>query len=648
MHLVYRDSSGFFFIGILPPNARLKQMLKKLNLDGTKEYELAVAASRVSQMLVAFIQGHDHIFSVGAEQGGINKWDDLVLEENNLTRHIQVKRQNTDFSNEPCVRNNITKGVRVGKPKDLSPFDEAIKSLGEWVSANDPITTTNKKLFEVYLPEGSICIKSEIQINVLKNLCENHIRDVTTAVGLGNLQLNDPGVNNCFNWLSTWCDFKDWEHILKALRILKISTGGSRDDLDISTVSNLENVFHSPQDVLTKIKGFICDNSTFTGAITPRHLYTLLKDNLQPEVHPWTQFGMNGMNWEISGNNDTEFANEIERASVIVPSLWDCSTKGILKLVVSEDNDSPLLNKVLHLALHLQGLSHSHILNHAVWRQTMSNKIGNTLGTDRNDCDNLSVTENNSLFTTSEIKVLDSLTKQDAFSAEIDNEIVRKTWEIVSTRLTNLISAMPTADLKTAIDKRWRAWHSELNNDLPETKKLLKIILHPTAEGNEINGELRIGIKTANLIVDGIYLLLVVSVGLSDNHDKWNKIADSYSATPIGLSYWSGAAGEKRKVREIDNQDAILELIGKEPSDILILSKVKSLESEIYNISLANTTTPENSLAQPHRPKLLVTSHPLFQKMISEGKIEPIRKYLIDIIQRNEDSKNASIEKAKS
>lgn len=623
-------------------------MLKKLNLDGTKEYEVAVAASRVSQMLVAFTQGHDHILSVGAEQGGINKWDDLVLEENNLTRHIQVKRQNTDFSNEPSVRNNITKGARAGQPKDLSPFDEAIKSLGEWVSANDPTTAINKKLFEVYLPEGSICIKSEIQINVLKNLCENHIKDVTTVAGLGSLQSSDPGVNNCFDWLTTWCDFKDWEHILKALRILKISTGGSRDDLDISTVSNLKNVFHSPEDVLTKIKGFICDNSTFTGAITPRHLYTLLKDNLQPEIYPWTQFGLNGMNWEISGNQDAEFANEIERASVIVPSLWDGSTKGILKLVVPYDNDSPLLNKALHLALHLQGLSHSHILNHAVWKQTMSNKVGNTLGTDRNDCDHLSVTENNSVFTTSEIKILDSLAKQDALSAEIDNEIVRKTWEIVGTRLTNLISAMPTSDLKTAIDERWRTWHSELNNDLLETKKLLKIMLHPKAEGNEINGELRIGIKTANLIVDGIYLLLVASVGLSDNHDKWNKIDDSYSATPIGLSFWSGAAGEKRKVREIDNQDGIVELIGKESSDILILSKVKSLESEIYNISLANTATPENSLAQPHRPKLLVTNHALFQKMISEGKIEPIRKYLQDIIQRNEDSKNASIEKAKS
>lgn len=623
-------------------------MLKKLNLDGTKEYELAVAASRVSQMVVAFAQGHDHILSVGAEQGGINKWDDLVLAENNLTRHIQVKRQNTDFSKEPCIRNKITNGVRTGQLKDLSPFDEAIKSLGEWVSANDPTTATDKKLFEVYLPEGTISIKLEIQINVLKNLCENHIKDVTTATGLGSLQSSDASVNHCYNWLKTWCSFTDWEHILKALRILKITAGGSRDDLDINTVTNLKNVFHSPEDVLTKIKGFICDNSTFTGAIAPHHIFTLLKGNLQPEISLWTQFRVNGLNWEISGNLDAEIANEIERPSVIVPSLWNDSTKGILKLVIPKNHDSPLLNKALHLALHLQGLSHSHIQNHEVWKQTMSNKVGNTLGTDRNDCDNLSVTENSSVFTSSEINVIDSLAKQEAISAEIDNEITLITWKIVGNRLTNFISEMPASELKTAIDERWRVWYSQLNSDLNEVKKLLKIMLHPKAEGNEINGELRIGIKTANLIVDGIYLLLVVSVGLSDNQDKWNKIDNNYSTTPIGLSYWSGAAGEKRKVREIDNQDGIVDLIGKESSDILILSKVKSLESEIYNISLANTATPENSLAQPHRPKLLVTNHVLFLKMLGEGKIKPIRKYLQDIIQRNEDSKNASIEKAKS
>ena len=407
-------------------------------------------------------------------------------------------------------------------------------------------------------------------------------------------------------------------------------------------------MFHTPEGVLAKIKGFIGDNSTFTGAIKPRHLSNFFREYLRPEIPPWTQFSLNGMNWEISGTNDTDLSDKIERPSIVVSSLWDDNTKGVLKLVVPNSNDSPLLNKTLHLALHLHGLSHSHILNHAVWKQIMRDKIGNTFGTDKNDCDDLSLTENNSVFTTPEINVIDSIAKQDALVDEIDNEIIHKTWEVVVLRLSNSISDMPSSELKMAIDERWRSWYAGLNNDLVEIKKLFRIILHPTAEGVEINGELRIGTKTANLIVDGIFLLLVVSVGLSNHHDKWNNIADNYSVTPIGLSYWSGVSGGKRKVREIDNQDGIVELIGKESSDILILSKVRSSETEIYNISLANTSTRENSLAHPHIPKLLVTSHVLFQKMIYDGKIEPIRKYLQEIIQRNEDSKNASIDKAKS
>lgn len=623
-------------------------MLKKLNLDSTKDYEVAVAAFYCSQMLVAFLLGHEHTFSIGAEQGDITKWDDLILEEPTKLKHIQIKRQTTDFSGDNAVRDNLTKGARKGQPRDLSAFDETIKSLADWVKINDPDTCSPKRIFEIYVPEGSITIKSEFNISAFKSFCEGEIKDVTTAAGLGQLQANNNAVGNYFNWLTTWCAFQDWEHILKALRLLQIKTGGSKNDIDQNSVSCLTTVFSNPEDVLGKIKGFIIDNSTFTGAIKPRHLFSLVKENLRPEVQPWTQFSFDGMNWNVSGTNDTELPDKIERPAVIVSALWDLDTKANLKLVVPNPNDSALLNKTLHLALHLNGMSHSHILNHSVWKGVMSNKVGNTLGTDKNDCDSLSLTENNSVFFTSENNLLDNLAKQDALASEIDNEIIRNTWGIVATRLTASIAQMQNSELKTAIDERWRSWYATLNADLDGVKNMFLAILHPAAEGKEIIGELRIGTKTANLIVDGLFLLLVVSVGLSDDHDSWNNIKNNFTSTSIGLSYWSGAAGEKRKVREIDNHEGIVDLVGKETSDILVLSKVKSLESEIYNISLANTSTPENSLAQPHRPKLLVTNHAYFQKMISEGKIEPIRKYLQEIIQRNEDSKNNSIDKAKS
>ena len=72
-------------------------------------------------------------------------------------------------------------------------------------------------------------------------------------------------------------------------------------------------------------------------------------------------------------------------------------------------------------------------------------------------------------------------------------------------------------------------------------------MLHPDAEGEDINGEFRIGAKTTDLIVDGIYLLLAISVALCDKHNNWKITSDNYSVTTIGLSCWSGPSGKKKK-----------------------------------------------------------------------------------------------------
>src|SRR5690606_1743778 len=258
------------------------------------------------------------------------------------------------------------------QPRDLSPFDKTIKSLADWVRTNEPNTSIPNRCFEIYVPEGSIRIKSEFTTSAFKSFCEEHIKDVTTATGLQQLQSISQPVDNFYNWLTTWCSFQDWDHILKALRVLNIKTGGSRRDIDQNSISVLTSVFSKPEVVLEKIKGFISDNSTYTGAIKPRLLFRLVKEYIRPDLQPWTQFSLDEMDWKISGTNDTEFADKIERPSIIVPALWDLDTKGTLKLVVPSDHDSSLLNKVLHLALHLQGMSQSHIFNHSIWKGVMS------------------------------------------------------------------------------------------------------------------------------------------------------------------------------------------------------------------------------------------------------------------------------------
>lgn len=621
-------------------------MLGKLNLDGTKEYEKSVATIYVSEMLVAFIQGRKHIKSIGAEQGDIGKWDDLILEYENRLCHFQIKRQNTDFSKEPCIRNTYTKQARKGQFKDLSEFDKTIKSLADWSKDKNPNTLNPKRLFEIYLPEGTVHIKDEIQINVLKTLCENHIKTVTTAQGLADLQAKDTSVNHCYNWLTTWCEFQDWEHILKALRILKIFSGGSSDDIDTRTKSLLACVYNSPDLIITRIKGYIVDNATFTGAITPRPLFELLKSDLLTGIPYWTQFEMNGANWELSGTHDTEDVNEIERPIIVIPKLWNIGTQSNLKIIVPNIVESALLNKVLHLALHIKGVSNSHILNHKEWKQIMSAKIGNTLGVAKNDVENLSFVENNSAFSTSNIKQFDTSIKQDNLANEIDNEIIKTTWLEVVVKLNKLITEMKSSEIKNAIEERWKVWNNALKEDISEQKRIFKIMLHPMAEGEDIDGELRIGTKTVDLIVDGLHLLLIVSIGLSDQHNSWEKISDNYSATTIGLSYWSGPSSKKRRVQDLDDE-GIKDLIGQVGTEVLILSKVKSNETEIYSIPLARGNATDNSLAQQHKPKLIITNNTAFRQLINMGELKPLKEYLKKIIKSNEDSKNDSIEKSK-
>ena len=124
-------------------------MLKKLNLDGTKVYETALACSSVIEMIDALLSGHDGDKSIGSEQGGIEKWDDFVIETNDATLvHIQAKRNNTDFSDHSPKRDTITQGKNIGKIRPLSSLDESLKSLADWILSVDLKTLNPKRKFK--------------------------------------------------------------------------------------------------------------------------------------------------------------------------------------------------------------------------------------------------------------------------------------------------------------------------------------------------------------------------------------------------------------------------------------------------------------------------------------------------------------------
>lgn len=106
-------------------------MLAKLRLDQTGTFEKLVGAHEISKMLVSFIEGKVHPLEIGAEQGGIEKWDDFVIQQDLKRRtHIQIKRQTDSFGShlDECERNTVNRNI--GTEKSLQGNPKANASIG--------------------------------------------------------------------------------------------------------------------------------------------------------------------------------------------------------------------------------------------------------------------------------------------------------------------------------------------------------------------------------------------------------------------------------------------------------------------------------------------------------------------------------------
>ena len=284
-------------------------MLKKLGLDQTKVYEKYLALEEISTMLVSFVYGLPYNLAIGAEQGDIDKWDDLVIQTNTGGYiHVQAKRQTTDFSSHSIKRDTYTKGKRKDELKDLSPLDEALKSLGERINENESSSKDLQSEFWLELPESSTKIKEGLEIRHLRKLCEDQIKSVTTPYDLKAIAGKDSNVKNIHLWLTTWCDFKDWEHIFKVLIILKIKMSGLETHIKTRVRRNLSEIFKTTEieQVLMLILSYLDENSTYAGTVKPRQLLHLLKDYLSSNIPRWTLFQTDGSSWNISGIHDLD------------------------------------------------------------------------------------------------------------------------------------------------------------------------------------------------------------------------------------------------------------------------------------------------------------------------------------------------------
>ncbi|OFY86405.1 MAG: hypothetical protein A3F72_11440 [Bacteroidetes bacterium RIFCSPLOWO2_12_FULL_35_15] len=619
-------------------------MLAKLRLDQTKKYEQALATCEIANMLVDFIFGRKHYLRVGSEQGGIAKWDDIVIEKEQSSQiHIQAKRQTSDFGDklDECVRNKILSGARKDELRDLSPLDESIKSLADWSKDIDITNVDPKREFWIELPELNTQIKKGLLIRHLKDLCEVQIKPaVTTASGLASQAASETNLKNCFDWLTTWCDFKDWDHILKALQLLKVKNSGTETEIESKTEEKLKEVFISDKvrDVRLKIVSYTNENTTFSGAISPRNLLFELKESLRSDIIAWTQFENSSMQWNISGTQDLEFNSQIERSKVIVPKLWTNVNPSRLKVYAPFNKNCKLSEGLLRIAIHQGGLAMTQFTDKNDWEHNLKSKIGGTLGVSENDTDNLNIIENTEKFLSSENRPLINLANQETDAEELHSNMLLITWEAVKKTIADKIRSINVShskELKDAIDVRWGAWVAKLEISPEEQKMLFRNMLHPSAEGNAINGDMRVGLKTVGLLTEGLLLLLIVSVCIdNDGKGDWKKLTDEHLANTIALQYWSGVSGQEPNVKEILNNCG--DIIGKENVDLLIFSKIHASPSEVLGLKIGEPIQKENTLAEGKQLKMLVTHNILLRQLIEKGEIQGLRTYFDSMIVKKE------------
>jgi hypothetical protein len=603
-------------------------MLAKLRLDQTKKYEQAIAAYEISAMLCAFVEGRKHILCIGAEQGDIDGWDDFVIQDCIAEfTHLQIKRQQTDFSPPGnCVRNGNIK---------LTPLDKSMNSLAKWIITCDSLVNPDTRHFRLELPSVGANIKEELELRNLRDFMTLYINSTTTVQGLENLQnvAGDTNAVNIFNWLTHWCGFSDWEHILKAFRLLEIRDNGTENDIDAKSKDKLSLIFRDPNSVLSIIKSYTHENSAYTGNIAPRQLLFELKNYLLDSKKTWTQIYNRGDEWEISGIHDLENNLEIERPSKIIPLLWSNDRDRTLQINISHVSHvfAPIHEGIFQLALHLDGNSNGLCFDWGGWGVCIAGKVGLTLGDSDDDLEKLAIADNKAPYKITGGKPINSNAERESFAKAMATEMIKTTWQLVIQKVFMRIADMDISqsqELRDAVETRWRIWKTTLGNDIETQKRIFKKMVHPNAEGQDILGHLRIGPKTKGLIAEALFTLLLISVALDPNNLAFMKTEDGLTIDAIGIKFWSGPAGQVKKVREIDEENSIQDLIGKESSDILILSKSMQTENEIYKQLLTESTNIDHSLAAPSRPKLLITRNRLFTTIIKKGTIAELRAYL--------------------
>lgn len=627
-------------------------MLRRFRLERKSDYEKLVIAQLLADMLEKFLSGRLSPLSIGAEQGGIDEWDDVVImHTTDHYEHLQIKRQSTDFcTKDPDKAVQLAKKPRKGSSPANSVLDSAFSSLARIAKAGKLDESPNRE-FRLTLVGLHLQIKDNFTVNHLEE-----VSDLCRQTGLSVEELakrQDGPTTRAYQWLTTWCGFEDWNQIRNVLRRVQISCIGNDAALKDRTIHTLGRYFSDPNRTLDRLITYIAAETSDVAALGCHDVVQELRSELRPDFETWVQYQlsdgstMTSKTWSLAGTLD--LAGPTERsAKGVVEHMWS-REPGNRKLRVYANYSPPagdnltLLSAIVRMALHLPQGSQGLMLGEPAWRSSVGHEIGHTLGCAEHDFSDLPWLENAERLSCAqdyEFKTLSAARGEaEALAKAMDDVLWQRLLQGVSEKL-GLISDLALAD---AMETVWQSWLSGFSAAPENRRKFMEQLLYPKTERKNEKHALRLGLRTLNLLVTAVETLLLVAVGLPEGSNNWESFQEGGPVLSIALKYWSGPAGGFSGVRELSD-DPLIDVIGPNPDPIVILSGVSTSPSELLNIGMADDAETATSMAAERQPHLLITRSGMFRHL-HNGTLDSVRQHFTKQWQDRKLARDLAIEK---
>lgn len=612
-------------------------MIRRFRLEKKSHYERLVIAQRLSDMLDKFLGGRHAPLAIGAERGGIEEWDDVVIINSpDSFEHLQIKRQTTDF----CTKNPDKTKQPAKKPRDGSPetdpvdsvIDSAFASLARYADLGKFDSTPDRK-FQLTLVGANLKIKDKLTVNHLDELCILCRQDGLDLDDLANRQ--DEPTKRAYLWLTTWCGFKDWSQIRDVLRRVQIICVGNDATLEERSIDSLGRYFSNPRRTLERLITYITAETSDVSALGCHAVVRELKDELRPDIETWAQYLLsdeslsNGKSWSLAGTHDLDSIAP-RSAKGVVEHMWS-NMPGNRKLRIYGPYTIPigatlaLPTAILRMALHLPNGSQSLMLGESTWRSSVSHEIGHTLGCAESDLSNLPWLENPGRLACAQTHEFNTQSlaraEADALASAMDDLVWQRLIEGVSEKLT----AIADSALADAMEMVWLEWLEGFAKNPESRRKFLDQLLYPETEGKNAKYALRLGPRTLDLLVTAVETLLLVAVGVGESGSDWASFPNCGQVLSIALKYWSGPSGSAPEVRELSD-DPLMTVIGPSPTPIVILSGVSTSPSELLKIGMADDAEMATNMAAERQPHLLVTRSGAFNHL-RRGSLASVRQH---------------------